>query len=107
MTGLGFILEGSISSFIFVLAAQILWGLGLTFISGSLMIYSVFLGINMPENNFKPAAPDDLNTFKKMRYTFRSGLKFISSSVILPSQNPPGVFMSEANLLQKKNAEQP
>ncbi len=137
LTGLGFILEGSISSFIFVLAAQIVWGLGSTFISGSLeawiaeeekamdldriyikgaqvgqiasvigivlstiianfsirlpiivsgvvfMIFSVFLGINMPENNFKPAAPDDLNTFKKMGYTFKSGLKFIKSKSII------------------------
>ncbi len=36
LTGLGLILEGSISSFIFVLAAQIVWGVGSTFISGSL-----------------------------------------------------------------------
>lgn len=36
LAGLGFISEGSISSSIFVLVAQILWGLGLTFISGSL-----------------------------------------------------------------------
>src|SRR5574344_1460099 len=35
LTGVGFILEGSISSFIFVLVAQIVWGLGSTFISGS------------------------------------------------------------------------
>src|SRR5574344_228119 len=137
LTGIGFILEGSIPSFIFVLAAQIVWGLGLTFISGSLeawiaeeekamnldriymkgaqvgqiasvigivlstiianfsirlpiiisgvlfMTFSVFLGINMPENNFKPAAPDDLNTFKKMGYTFKSGLKFIKSKSII------------------------
>ncbi len=137
LTGLGFILEGSISSFIFVLAAQIIWELGSTFISGSLeawiaeeekamdldriymkgaqvgqiasvigivlstiianfsirlpiivsgvvfMIFSVFLGINMLENNFKPTAPDDLNTFKKMGYTFKSGLKFIKSKSII------------------------
>lgn len=137
LTGLGFILEGSISSFIFVLAAQIIWGLGSTFISGSLeawiaeeekamdldriymkgaqvgqiasvigivlstiianfsirlpiivsgvlfVIFSIFLVINMPENNFKPAAPDELNTFKKMGYTFKSGLKFIKSKSII------------------------
>ena len=35
LTGVGFILEGSISSFVFVLVAQIVWGLGSTFISGS------------------------------------------------------------------------
>lgn len=137
LTGLGFILEGSISSFISVLAAQIIWGLGSTFISGSLeawiaeeekamdldriymkgaqvgqiasvigivlstiianfsirlpiivsgvlfVIFSIFLVINMPENNFKPAAPDELNTFKKMGYTFKSGLKFIKSKSII------------------------
>ncbi|MBC2457874.1 tetracycline efflux MFS transporter TetA(P) [Clostridium beijerinckii] len=137
LTGLGFILEGSISSFIFVLAAQIIWGLGSTFISGSLeawiaeeekamdldriymkgaqvgqiasvigivlstvianfsvrlpiivsgvlfIILALFLGLYMPENNFKPSAPEDLNTFKKMGYTFKSGLKFIKSKSII------------------------
>ncbi len=137
LTGLGFILEGSISSFIFVLAAQIIWGLGSTFISGSLeawiaeeekamdldriymkgaqvgqiasvigivlstvianfsvrlpiivsgvlfIILALFLGVYMPENNFKPSAPEDLNTFKKMGYTFKSGLKFIKSKSII------------------------
>ncbi|EOU1492108.1 MFS transporter, partial [Clostridium perfringens] len=119
LTGVGFILEGSISSFIFVLVAQIVWGLGSTFISGSLeawiaeeeknkdldeiyikgaqagqigafigivlstvianfsvrlpiivsgvlfIILALFLWLYMPENNFKPSAPGDLNTFKK------------------------------------------
>ena len=36
LTGLGFILEGSIFSFASVLVAQIIWGLGSTFTSGSL-----------------------------------------------------------------------
>ena len=36
LTGLGFILEGSISSFASVLVAQIIWGLGSTFTSGSI-----------------------------------------------------------------------
>src|SRR5574344_1716705 len=137
LTGLGLILEGSISSFIFVLAAQIVWGVGSTFISGSLeawiaeeerskdldqiymkgaqvgqigsvigivlstvianfsvrlpiivsgvlfIILALFLGVYMPENNFKPSAPEDLNTFKKMGYTFKSGLKFIKSKSII------------------------
>lgn len=137
LTGLGFILEGSISSFIFVLAAQIVWGVGSTFISGSLeawiaeeekamdldriyikgaqvgqigsvigivlstvianfsvrlpiivsgvlfIILALFLVLYMPENNFKPSAPEDLNTFKKMGYTFKSGLKFIKSKSII------------------------
>lgn len=137
LTGVGFILEGSISSFVFVLVAQIVWGLGSTFISGSLeawiaeeeknkdldeiyikgaqagqigafigivlstvianfserlpiivsgvlfIILALFLWLYMPENNFKPSAPGDLNTFKKMVYTFKSGLKFVKSKSIL------------------------
>ena len=137
LTGVGFILEGSISSFIFVLVAQSVWGLGSTFISGSLeawiaeeeknkdldeiyikgaqagqigafigivlstvianfsvrlpiivsgvlfIILALFLWLYMPENNFKPSAPGDLNTFKKMVYTFKSGLKFVKSKSII------------------------
>ena len=137
LTGVGFILEGSISSFIFVLVAQIVWGLGSTFISGSVeawiaeeekdkdldkiyikgaqagqigsvigivlstvianfsvrlpiivsgvlfIILALFLWLYMPENNFKPSAPGDLNTFKKMVYTFKSGLKFVKSKSII------------------------
>ena len=137
LTGVGFILEGSISSFVFVLVAQIVWGLGSTFISGSLeawiaeeeknkdldeiyikgaqagqigafigivlstvianfsvrlpiivsgvlfIILALFLWLYMPENNFKPYAPGDLNTFKKMVYTFKSGLKFVKSKSII------------------------
>lgn len=137
LTGVGFILEGSISSFVFVLVAQIVCGLGSTFISGSLeawiaeeeknkdldeiyikgaqagqigafigivlstvianfsvrlpiivsgvlfIILALFLWLYMPENNFKPSAPGDLNTFKKMVYTFKSGLKFVKSKSII------------------------
>ena len=137
LTGVGFILEGSISSFIFVLVAQIVWGLGSTFISGSLeawiaeeeknkdldeiyikgaqagqigafigivlstvianfsvrlpiivsgvlfIILALFLWLYMPENNVKPSAPGDLNTFKKMVYTFKSGLKFVKTKSII------------------------
>ena len=137
LTGVGFILEGSISSFIFVLVAQIVWGLGSTFISGSLeawiaeeeknkdldeiyikgaqagqigafigivlstvianfsvrlpiivsgvlfIILALFLWLYMPENNFKPSAPGDLNTFKKMVYTFKSGQKFVKRKSII------------------------
>lgn len=137
LTGVGFILEGSISSFVFVLVAQIVWGLGSTFISGSLeawiaeeeknkdldeiyikgaqagqigafigivlstvianfsvrlpiivsgvlfIILALFLWLYMPENNFKSSVPGDLNTFKKMVYTFKSGLKFVKSKSII------------------------
>lgn len=137
LTGVGFILEGSISSFVFVLVAQIVWGLGSTFISGSLeawiaeeeknkdldeiyikgaqagqigafigivlstvianfsvrlpiivsgvlfIILALFLWLYMPENNFKPSVPGDLNTFKKMVYTFKSGLKIVKSKSII------------------------
>lgn len=135
--GIGFILEGSISSFIFVLLAQIIWGLGCTFVSGAVeawiaeedktkdldeiyirgaqlgqigtvigiilstlignfsirmpiiisgylfMIFALFLALYMPENNFKPSAPEDLNTFKKMGYTVKSSFKFIKSKSII------------------------
>lgn len=137
LTGLGFILEGSISSFVFVLAAQIVWGLGSTFISGAVeawiaeeektkdldqiyikgaqagqigsvigivlstvianfsvrlpmivsgvlfIILSIFLAIYMTENNFKPSAPEELNTFKKMGYTLKSGVKLIKRKTII------------------------
>ncbi|MGM9535443.1 MAG: MFS transporter, partial [Intestinibacter sp.] len=141
LTGVGFILEGSISSFVFVLVAQIVWGLGSTFISGSVeawiaeeekdkdldkiyikgaqagqigsvigivlstvianlsvrlpiivsgvlfIILALFLWLYMPENNFKSSAPEDLNTFKKMGYTFKSGLKFIKNKYICDFQS--------------------
>lgn len=137
LIGIGFILEGSISSFIFVLLAQIIWGLGCTFVSGAVeawiaeedktkdldkiyikgaqlgqigtvtgiilstiignfsirmpiiisgclfMIFALFLAFYMPENNFKPSAPEDLNTFKKMGYTVKSSFKFIKSKLII------------------------
>lgn len=137
LTGLGFILEGSISSFAFILVSQIVWGLGSTFVSGSVeawiaeeektkdldqiyirgaqagqigtvigiilstiignlsvrlpiilsgclfIVFALFLALYMPENNFKPSAPKDLNTFKKMGYTFKSGFKFIKSKSII------------------------
>ena len=137
LTGLGFILEGSISSFASVLVAQIIWGLGSTFTSGSIeawiaeeekeqdldrmyikgaqagqigavigiilstivgnlsvrlpiiisgclfVIIALFLALYMPENNFTPSAPEDLNTFRKMGYTFKSGLKFVKSKSIM------------------------
>jgi DHA3 family tetracycline resistance protein-like MFS transporter len=137
LTGLGFILEGSISSFASVLVAQIIWGLGSTFTSGSIeawiaeeekeqdldkiyikgaqagqigavigiilstivgnlsvrlpiiisgclfVISALFLALYMPENNFTPSAAEDLNTFRKMGYTFKSGLKFVKSKYIM------------------------
>ena len=53
-------------------------------VSGVLfIILALFLGLYMPESNFKPSAPEDLNTFKKMGYTFKSGLKFIKSKSII------------------------
>lgn len=137
LIGIGFILEGSISSFIFVLLAQIIWGIGYTFVSGAVeawiaeedktrdlneiyikgaqlgqigtvigiilstiignfsirmpiiisgclfMIFALFLALYMPENNFKPSAPEDLNTFRKMGYTIKSSFKFIKSKSII------------------------
>ncbi|MDD7794349.1 MFS transporter [Clostridium sp. 'White wine YQ'] len=137
LMGVGFILEGSVPSFIFVLLAQIVWGLGATFISGATeawiaeeektrdleqvyikgaqagqvgsvvgiilstiianfyismpfiisgclsIILGIFLAFFMPEMNFKTSAPEDINTFRKMGHTFKTGYKFIKSKSII------------------------
>ena len=121
LTGVGFILEGSISTFISgsleawiaeeeknkdldeiyikgAQAGQIGAFIGIVLstvianfsvrlpiiVSGVLfIILALFLWLYMPENNFKPSAPGDLNTFKKMVYTFKSGLKFVKSKSII------------------------
>src|SRR5690349_886221 len=36
MMGVGFIMEGSVPSFYAIIAAQVLWGIGFTFISGAI-----------------------------------------------------------------------
>lgn len=41
MTGIGFLIEGFMPNFIFLLIAQAIWGIGSTFISGSLQAWIV------------------------------------------------------------------
>jgi MFS transporter, DHA3 family, tetracycline resistance protein len=137
LIGLGFTLEGSIPKFGAVLASQVLWGIGYTFISGAMdawivgedktreideiylggaqagqigsvigiilstimgnfsirmpiitggglfLILSLFLVIYMPENNFRPSAPEELSIFNKMKHTLKVSLGFIKSKHII------------------------
>lgn len=137
LIGLGFIIEASIPKFIIIIISQIVWGIGHTFISGSIdawiaeeskgedlnkvyikgaqagqigsvvgivfstilgnlsvripialggvifIIFAMFLWIYMREENFTPSAPEELNTFRKMCYTFKSSVKFIKSKPII------------------------
>ncbi|MBP2020900.1 DHA3 family tetracycline resistance protein-like MFS transporter [Clostridium punense] len=137
LIGLGFMLEGFISTLTSVLIAQVLWGIGYTFISGALdawiaeedksipldeiyikgsqvsqigsvigiilativgnfslrlpiviggtlfLVLSAFLFLYMPEHNFNPSAPENLNTFKKMSHTLFSSMKVIKSNKII------------------------
>lgn len=137
ITGIGFIVEGSIPTFAAILAAQVIWGIGATFVSGALnawiaeedktreldaiylkgaqanqigsvigiilsvilanfsislpivssgclfMLLGAFLAFYMPEQNFKPSAPKDLNTFGKMLHTFKTSIIFIKSKPII------------------------
>ncbi|EJE7234119.1 MFS transporter [Clostridium botulinum] len=137
LIGIGFTLEGTVPKFAAVLASQIIWGLGATFLSGSVeawiaeenkdmnldqvfmrgaqagqigavmgiilstvlanfsvrlpvilsgalcILFSIFLALFMPENNFKTSAPEELNTFGKMGHTLMTSLRFIKSKPIV------------------------
>lgn len=137
LIGLGFMIEASIPKFIIIIISQIVWGIGYTFISGSIdawiaeeskgedlnrvyikgaqagqigsvvgivfstilgnfsvripialggaifIMFSIFLWIYMKEGNFTPSAPEELNTFRKMGYTFKSSVNFIKSKPII------------------------
>ena len=128
LVGCGFLLEGSIPRFWAVLAAQVLWGVGYTFISGALQAWladevggdaagpiflrasqaglaagllgtaasvwlaqswlqlpiilggllylamAAYMALTMPETGFRPAAPDERETWKRMAGAARSGL---------------------------------
>ena len=50
---------------------------------GMLITLSLFLAIYMPERNFNSAAPEEMNSIKKMIFTFKSGIKIINSKNIL------------------------
>ncbi len=137
LIGLGFTLEGTVPRFAAVLVAQVLWGVGYTFISGAIdawiaeedksisldkiyikgaqvgqiasivgiilstalgnfsirlpiaaggslfIMLALFLFLYMPEDNFKPSAPEDLSTFRKMGHTLKSSMGFIKSKKII------------------------
>jgi DHA3 family tetracycline resistance protein-like MFS transporter len=56
------------------------------FISGGLfVVFSIFLLIFMPENEFSPIPMEDKNTWQKMGHTFMGGLKAIKKSTVLMS----------------------
>jgi DHA3 family tetracycline resistance protein-like MFS transporter len=50
---------------------------------GMLVVLSLFLAFFMPEYRFSPVTPSELNTFRKMSFTFRSGLRVIKADRIL------------------------
>lgn len=135
--GLGFMLEGSLSWVVTIMAAQLVWGLGYTFTSGAeeawladeigeenlthtylrasqisqlsslvgialstglaqyqlgwpmvlggagLLGLALFLGIAMPESNFKPAASSERHSWGQMWHTFRQGWGLVRTSTLL------------------------
>lgn len=50
---------------------------------GLIVVLAVFLILFMMETGFKPAAPEDKNTFDKMTHTFMQGLKKVKSTKTL------------------------
>ena len=78
---------GQIGSVVGILLSTALGNLSLTLpilLAGALMlVFSLFLTAFMPENNFHPAAPEELNSFQKLSFTFRSGMRIIRSKNVL------------------------
>ncbi|WP_228725043.1 MFS transporter [Caproicibacter fermentans] len=137
LTGLGFLIQGSIPSYPAVMASQVFLGIGSTFIDGALeawiadedrakglntvylrgaqfgqigalagillstvlgnlslvlpillggglmLTLCLFLALSMPEVHFHPAAPEELNSFQKIGFTLRSGIKIIRTKTVL------------------------
>lgn len=50
---------------------------------GLLIALGGFLAVFMPEHNFSSSAPEELNTFGRMSYTFKEGIKIIKGKTIL------------------------
>lgn len=50
---------------------------------GLLIVLSLFLAKFMPEDHFRSTAPSEMNTFRKMSFTFKSGIKIIKAESIL------------------------
>lgn len=54
------------------------------YLGGSLLIaLGIFLVLLMPENNFSTVAPEELETFKKMVFIFKEGIKIIRKTKVL------------------------
>ncbi len=78
---------GQISSIIGIVVSTALGNHSLAFPicfgGGMFIVLSLFLAIFMPEKHFRSAAPSELNTFRKMSFAFKSGLKIIAAEPIL------------------------
>lgn len=78
---------GQIGSVAGILLSTVLGNLSLMlpiFLAGVLMLaFGLFLIAFMPENNFHPAAPEELDSFQKLSFTFRSGMRIIRSKKVL------------------------
>ncbi len=78
---------GQIGSVAGILLSTVLGNFSLTLpilLAGVLMLaFGLFLIVFMPENNFHPAAPEELDSFQKLSFTFRSGMRIIRSKNVL------------------------
>lgn len=78
---------GQMGSIIGIILATVLGNFSVRIpiiLSGCLFIlFAIFLAFFMPEYNFKPSAPEDINTFKKMAHTLKTSTTFIKSKPII------------------------
>ena len=74
---------GQIGSVIGIILATILGNFSVRIpilLSGVLfVVFALFLVLFMPENSFRPCAPEDINTYEKMVYTMKRSVGFIKS----------------------------
>jgi DHA3 family tetracycline resistance protein-like MFS transporter len=74
---------GQIGSVIGIILATILGHFSVRIpilLSGVLfVVFALFLVLFMPENSFRPCAPEDINTYEKMVYTMKRSVGFIKS----------------------------
>lgn len=79
--------SGQIGSIIGIILATVLGNFSVRIpiiLSGCLfMLFAMFLAFFMPEHNFKPSAPEDINTFKKMAHTLKASITFIKNKPIM------------------------
>ena len=78
---------GQIGSVIGIILATILGNFSVRIpilLSGVLfVVFALFLVLFMPENSFRPCAPEDINTYEKMVYTMKRSVGFIKSKPII------------------------